>query len=254
MDCQKYFPVGDLNENDAWALFKKMAGACIELYGLQRIAPEVAKKCGGLPVAIVTVAKALKGKQENAWSNALLELERPSLGNMGSVTSETYKCIRLSYNQLNSDELKSIFLLCCTMGFTFDHSVERLLSYGMGLNLLNTVCAMGEARNRVNKLIQDLKNSFLLLETFDDEKFSIHDVVRDAGRAIAINDHNKYTVNDDRILQQDLAKENTLKNCTSITLHDISKLPEELDCPQLKFLLEMSMDCGDIEKVYGESF
>ncbi|TXG69543.1 hypothetical protein EZV62_004478 [Acer yangbiense] len=236
MDCQTYLPVGDLNENDAWALFKKMAGACIELYGLQSIASEVAKRCGGLPVAIVTVAKALKGKQENAWSNALLELERPSLGNLGSVTSKTYKCIRLSYNQLNSNELKSIFLLCCTLVFTSNESVEGLLRYGMGLNLLNTVCAMGEARNRVNKLIQDLKNSFLLLETFDDEGFSIHDVVRDAGRAIAINDHNKYTVNDDRILQQDLAEENTLKNCTSITFHDISELPEELDCPQLKFL------------------
>ncbi|KAK3219324.1 hypothetical protein Dsin_013294 [Dipteronia sinensis] len=102
------------------------------------------------------------------------------------------------------------------MGFTSDHSVERLLRYGMGLYLLNTVCSMGEARNIVNTLIQDLKNFSLLLEAFDDERFSIHDVVRDVGRAIAINDHNNYTVNDDRILQ-DLAEKNTLKSCTFVS-------------------------------------
>ena len=75
----------------------------------------------------------------------------------------------------------------------------------MGLSLLNTVCSMGEARNRVNTLIQDLKNFSLLLEAFDNERFSIHDVVRDVGRAIAKHDHNNHTLNDDRILW-DLAK------------------------------------------------
>ncbi|TXG69535.1 hypothetical protein EZV62_004470 [Acer yangbiense] len=229
------FAVDHLNEKDAWDLFKKVAGGCIEQHGLQLLASDVAKRCGGLPIAIVTIAKALKDKQEHAWKTALLELQRPSLENLGSMTAEAYSCIRLSYNHLNSNELKSIFLLCCTMGFTFDHSVERLLRYGMGLNLLNTVCSMGEARNRVNTLIQDLKNFSLLLEAFDDERFSIHDVVRDVGRAIAINDHNNYTVNDDRILC-DLAEKNTLKNCTSIILHDIAKLPEVLDCSQLEFL------------------
>ncbi|TXG69539.1 hypothetical protein EZV62_004474 [Acer yangbiense] len=204
MNSPTNFPIDHLTEKDAWDLFQKVAGACIEQHDLQSLASEVAKKCGGLPIAIVTIAKALKGKPEHAWRTALLELERPSLENLGSVTVEAYSCIRLSYNHLNSNELKSIFLLCCTLGFTSDHSVEGLLRYGMGLNLLNTVYSMGEARNRVNTLIQDLKNFSLLLEAFEDERFSIHDVVRDVGRAIAINDHNNYALNDDRILQ-DLA-------------------------------------------------
>ncbi|TXG69540.1 hypothetical protein EZV62_004475 [Acer yangbiense] len=236
LDLKKVgIPFGCNHGAYAWDLFQKVAGACIEQHDLQSLASEVAKKCGGLPIAIVTIAKALKGKPEHAWRTALLELERPSLENLGSVTAEAYSCIRLSYNHLNSNELKSIFLLCCTLGFTSDHSVEGLLRYGMGLNLLNTVCSMGEARNRVNTLIQDLKNFSLLLEAFEDERFSIHDVVRDVGRAIAINDHNNYTVNDDRSLQ-DLAEKNALKNCTSIILHDIAKLPEVLDCLNLKFL------------------
>ncbi|TXG69582.1 hypothetical protein EZV62_004517 [Acer yangbiense] len=236
MNSLKNFPVGELDEKEAWDLFKTAAGACIEQPNLQSLAFEVAKRCGGLPIAIVTIAKALKDKKEHEWKNALRELQRPSSNNLvGSVTAEAYSCIQFSYYQLNTDELKSTFLLCCTMAFTSNASFEELLRYGMGLSLFRTVHTMEEARDKVNTLVKKLKDSSLLLDTPDGEGFSIHDVVRDVGRAIAINDHNNYTVHDDGVLR-DLAEENTLKNCTSITLHDISELPEELDCPQLKFL------------------
>ncbi|KAK0595920.1 hypothetical protein LWI29_011077 [Acer saccharum] len=181
MNSPTNFCVGNLNEKDAWDLFEKVAGACIEQFGLQPIASEVAKRCGGLPVAIVTIAKALKDKQVHAWRNVLRELKRPSSENLvGSVTTEAYSCIRLSYNHLETDELKSTFLLCSTMGFTSDASIEKLLRYGMGLNLFKTVYTMEEARDKVNTLVQELKNSSLLLETSDNERFSIHDVVRDS--------------------------------------------------------------------------
>ncbi|KAK2643078.1 hypothetical protein Ddye_024841 [Dipteronia dyeriana] len=218
---------------------KTMLGPCLRRWQvnvLQSLALDVANRCEGLPIAIVTVAKALKGKKEQAWRTALLELQRPSLGNEGSVTAKTYACIRLSYNQLNS-ELKSIFLPCCTVGFTSDESVERLSRYGMGLNLFHTVRTMQEAWDKVITLVQELKNSSLLLEPFDDEQppIHVHDVVRDVGRAIAIHDHNNYIVNDDVILR-DLIEKNTLKNCTSIVLYNISELPEELDRQKLEFL------------------
>ncbi|TXG46194.1 hypothetical protein EZV62_028308 [Acer yangbiense] len=235
MNSPTNFCVGNLNEKDAWDLFEKVAGACIEQFGLQPIASEVAKRCGGLPVAIVTIAKALKDKQVHAWRNVLRELKRPSSENLvGSVTTEAYSCIRLSYNHLETDELKSTFLLCSTMGFTSDASIEKLLRYGMGLNLFKTVYTMEEARDKVNTLVQELKNSSLLLETSDNERFSIHDVVRDVGRAIASNDHNNFTMNDDFILR-DLVEKNGLKKCTSISLLDVAKLPEKLDCPHLTF-------------------
>ncbi|KAK3219078.1 hypothetical protein Dsin_013048 [Dipteronia sinensis] len=63
----------------------------------------------------------------------------------------------------------------------------------------------------------------------------MHDVVRDIGRLIARRDQHMFTMKENLVIQ-DLAEENTLKNCTYIFLHDIAELPEELDCPQLKFL------------------
>ncbi|XP_052477539.1 disease resistance protein At4g27190-like [Gossypium raimondii] len=67
MDAQKNFPIGFLNEKEAWDLFKKMAGNCDESCDLKPIAMEVAKKCAGLPIAIATVARALRNKKLFEW-------------------------------------------------------------------------------------------------------------------------------------------------------------------------------------------
>ncbi|TXG69496.1 hypothetical protein EZV62_004431 [Acer yangbiense] len=63
----------------------------------------------------------------------------------------------------------------------------------------------------------------------------MHNVVRDVGISIARQDQHIFTMKENLVIQ-DLAEENTLKNCTSIILHDIAELPEELDCPQLEIL------------------
>ncbi|KAL5758677.1 hypothetical protein ACOSP7_021288 [Xanthoceras sorbifolium] len=237
MNSLQNFSVGGLSEEEAWDLFKKVAGACIEQHNLQSLAFDVAERCGGLPIAIVTIAKALKDKQEHAWRNALRELQRPSSENLvGSVAAEAYSCIRLSYNHLETDELKSMFLLCSAMGFTSDASIEDLLRYGMGLRLFKTVYTMEEARDKVNTLVQKLKESSLLLDNPDDNCFSIHDVVRDVGRAIASKDHNEITVIDD-VIPWEWKDKIMIKNCTSISLYGIIELPnKELDCPLLEFL------------------
>ncbi|KAL5823790.1 hypothetical protein ACOSQ4_021690 [Xanthoceras sorbifolium] len=235
MGCEINFPLGILDVKEAWNLFKKTTGSCAESYDLKSLAFDVAKRCGGLPIAIVTIANALKNKQACEWENALLELQRPSSESLDeSVTQEAYSCIQLSYNHLNSDELKSTFMLCSTMVFTYDASFENLLRYGMGLNLFKRIKTMEEARQRVNTLVQKLKDSSLLLDTLDKNTFSMHDVVCDVGRSIGLRDRRIFVL-------QDLTEKSTLKNCTSITLHSISELPYELDCPHLKFFYMTSM-------------
>ncbi|KAI9168755.1 hypothetical protein LWI28_001541 [Acer negundo] len=235
MDCQNNFYIDNLDEEEAWHLFKKIAGSCVEGHDLKSLAFDVAKERGGLPIAIVTIAKTLKNKEEYEWKSALQELQHPSFESLEeSVATKAYSCIKLSYNHLETEELKSTFLLCCIMVFIYDASVEGLLRYGMGLRLFNTITTMEATRNRVNTLIQRLKKSCLLLDTTEVERFAMYDVVRDVGRSIAQRDRNMFIVKNDLALR-DLKKKNTLKNCTSITLLDIAKYPGELDCPQLTF-------------------
>ncbi|KAL5756984.1 hypothetical protein ACOSQ2_021730 [Xanthoceras sorbifolium] len=235
MGCENNFPLGILDEKETWNLFKKIAGSCVESHDLQCLAFDVAKECGGLPIAIVTVAEALKNKKECEWKTALHELQHPAFESLeGSVATKAYSCLKLSYNHLEYQELKSTFLLCCTMLLTSNASIEDLMRYGMGLRLFNTINSMEAAWNRVNTLIQKLQKSNLLLDALEDERFSMHDVVRDVGRSIAIKDQHMFIVKDDMALRN-LAKKNPLENCTSITLLDIVELPGELDCPHLTF-------------------
>ncbi|KAK3219076.1 hypothetical protein Dsin_013046 [Dipteronia sinensis] len=140
MNSLKNFSVHRLDDKEAQDLFMKVAGACIEQRGLQSLALDVAKECGGLPIAIVTIAKALKNKEKYEWKSALHELQHPSVESLEeSVAIEAYSCIKLSYDYLKSEELKSTFLLCSTMIFISNASVERLLRYAMGLCLFNTI-------------------------------------------------------------------------------------------------------------------
>ncbi|KAK2640676.1 hypothetical protein Ddye_028471 [Dipteronia dyeriana] len=77
MDSQSNFPIGVLNEEEAWSLFKKTVGNCIEDPNLDSIAKDVAKACRGVPKVIVTKARELKHKGEYEWKNALVELRKP---------------------------------------------------------------------------------------------------------------------------------------------------------------------------------
>ncbi|KAL5825721.1 hypothetical protein ACOSQ3_021784 [Xanthoceras sorbifolium] len=236
MGSKTNFFVDILEEEEARNLFMKIAGVGEEKRDLRSLAFEVAKECEGLLVAIITVANALKNKQECEWRIALRELSNPpSLENVeGSVVKKAYACIHLSYKQLESGELKSTFLLCSTMGCTQDASIEVLLRYAVGLSLFKEENTIEEVRDKVKKLVRKLKDSSLLLGTRNSETFSIHDVVRDVGRWIANKDQHKFTVINN-VIPRHWAGENTLENCTSISLHDIAQLPKPLQCPKLKF-------------------
>ncbi|KAK9215272.1 hypothetical protein WN944_007276 [Citrus x changshan-huyou] len=133
MDSQKNFSVSFLKEEEAWSLFKKMAGDSVEGNELKEVARDVAKECAGLPVAIVTVATALRDNNSLFdWKDALEQLRRPSSTNLMNVQPTAYKAIKLSYDKLAGEELKNIFLL---IGYTAIASIDDLLMYGMGMGL-----------------------------------------------------------------------------------------------------------------------
>ncbi|KGN52674.1 probable disease resistance protein At1g51480 [Cucumis sativus] len=85
MDTQVYFEVKPLSEKESWEFFKNMIGEfdnkCIELIG-----KEMVKKCGGLPIALATIVKTLKGKEVPIWKDALKQLKNPIAVDVKGVT------------------------------------------------------------------------------------------------------------------------------------------------------------------------
>ncbi|KHG18832.1 hypothetical protein F383_25693 [Gossypium arboreum] len=233
MDAQKYFSVGFLNENEAWDLFKKKAGDCVESCDLKPAAMEVAKKCAGLPIAIATVAGALRNKRLFEWKNALRELERPSSSNFTGI-SAAYSAIEWSFNYLESEEVKLTFLLCCVIGH--NGLVEKLMRYIVGLGLFGGVNTMEEARNEVLTVVANLKASSLLLDSYDDEHFDIHDVVSDAALAIASRDYHMLVLRDHIPKEwSDKAKMNSLRAISLPCPQIIVELPKEIEYSGLSF-------------------
>ncbi|TYI08374.1 hypothetical protein ES332_A10G293900v1 [Gossypium tomentosum] len=233
MDAQKYFSVGFLNENEAWDLFKKKAGDCVESCDLKPAAMEVAKKCAGLPIAIATVAGALRNKRLFEWKNALRELERPSSSNFTGIAA-AYSAIEWSFNYLESEEVKLTFLLCCVIGH--NGLVEKLMRYTVGLGLVGGVNTMEEARNEVLTVVANLKASSLLLDSYDDEHFDIHDVVSDAALAIASRDYHMFVLRDHIPKEwSDKAKMNSLRAISLPCPQIIAELPKEIEYSGLSF-------------------
>ncbi|KAJ9180012.1 hypothetical protein P3X46_008321 [Hevea brasiliensis] len=241
MDAQITFAVGVLTDEEAWVLFRKMAGDSVEDPDLQSTAVEIVRECAGLPVAIVTVARALRDKNSFEWKNASRQLKRPNSRNMRGMQAVIYSTLELSYHQLESEELKSTFLICGMMNY--NASIQDLLKYGMGLGLFQDVYTTEEARDRIYTLVRNLKASCLLVDGTNGDCFSMHDVVRDVATSIASRKNHVFVVRDDVELLE-WPDEDTLNKCTAISLQycDIRELPDRLHCPKLKFFY---MGCDD---------
>ncbi|GMI78827.1 hypothetical protein HRI_001552000 [Hibiscus trionum] len=244
MDTQRNFAVGVLKEEEAWHLFKKMAGHCVESSELQPTATEIAKKCGGLPIAIATVARTLRCKNSYEWKNALRELHRPSSSDSTGIAA-VYSAIEGSYSYLKSEEVKQTFMLCCLIGH--NGLIEDLVRYTMGLDLFGGVYTIGESRLKVLTVVAGLKSSCLLLDGYNDKMFGIHDIVRDTALNIASRDRQMLVLRDSDVPKEWSGKEK-MKNCNAISLHSpqiIAELPQEMECSSLS-LFHMAHD-GSVE-------
>ncbi|KAH9752685.1 AAA domain-containing protein [Citrus sinensis] len=163
------------------------------------------KACGGLPIALTTVAKALRNKELPMWRNALQELQTPSEASFDEgVPVEAYSTIELSYN--------------------------------MGLGAFESVHKLEDAHNKLHAWVHQLRDSCLLLEDGSSKFFSMHDVVRDVAISIARRDKIAFAVRNEDVWNWPDA--DALKKYFAICLKDsiINDIPEVLESTQLEFL------------------
>ncbi|XVF56893.1 hypothetical protein PTKIN_Ptkin06aG0157200 [Pterospermum kingtungense] len=245
MGSQENVPIETLKEEEAWDLFQKMATGIVLRHDLQPTAKEVAKKCAGLPIAIVTIGKAMKNKKTLfEWKDALLQLSRPSQRNFKGIPGDVYLAIELSYKFLDEEEYQPTFLLCSIM--SHDAAVEDLLKYGFGLGLFHGVNTIQETRYRVSTLVSNLKASSMLLDGSTPERFDMHDVVRDVAISIATRDRHWLALGRDDVFNG-WSDEEKRRNCKLISLQN-AEVSEffadlgQLECPNLTFLSFSSED------------
>ncbi|XP_052724995.1 uncharacterized protein LOC108335483 isoform X3 [Vigna angularis] len=227
MDCQRkiYLPI--LTDEEAWTLFQNKAlisDATSDT--LKEIGRLISNECKGLPVAIAAVACSLKGKAETEWRVALNKLRHSKPINIERGLTDPYKCLQLSYDNLDTKEAKSLFLLCSVFPEDFEIQIEILTRCAIGLGVVGEVDSYEEARSEVIAAKIKLVSCCLLLDA-DDECVKMHDIVRDMAHIIA-KDENK-------IIKCEVEKDVRVEQ-NSVRYLWCAKFPNDLDCSNLEFL------------------
>ncbi|XP_014504583.1 uncharacterized protein LOC106764739 isoform X2 [Vigna radiata var. radiata] len=237
MDCQKkiYLPI--LTDEEAWTLFQNKALMSKDTpENMQHLAISISKECKGLPVAIVAVASSLKGKKEAIWHSALNKLRSSKPINISRGLQDPYMCLKLSYDNLDTDEAKSLFLLCSVFPEDYEISVECLIRCAIGLGVAGEVDIYEEARTEVTAAKIKLVSSCLMLEA-GDERVKMHDLVRDVAHWIAKNEN--------KIIKCELEKDVSLEE-GSIRYLWCVKFPDGMDCSNLEFLsIQTKLEVSD---------
>ncbi|XP_061965940.1 probable disease resistance protein At4g27220 [Populus nigra] len=247
MKCKEKVLLGLFSEEEAWALFKINADLRDEDSTLNTVAKKVARECNGLPVALVTVGRALRDKSVVEWEVASEELKNSQFRHLEQIDGQknAYACLKLSYDYLTFDETKSCFLLCCLFPEDYNIPIEDLTRYAVGYGLHKDGESIENARKRVYVAIKNLKACCMLLGTESEEYVKMHDLVRDVAIRIASSEKYGFMVKAGIGLLEWPTSNKSFEGCTTISLmeNELAELPEGLVCPQLKVLL-LGLDRG----------
>ncbi|XP_049389739.1 disease resistance protein RPP13-like [Solanum stenotomum] len=127
-----------LNQEDSFRLLEKRVvdnGSCLNDQ-LVELGKSTASKCGGLPLALLVIAKALKGNQtvyfwkrieNNFWQYVMKEND----------TTSCWKIVEASYVSLSS-EMKACFLYCLAFPKGYDIPFQMLIRLWMAEGLIES--------------------------------------------------------------------------------------------------------------------
>ncbi|KAI4356770.1 hypothetical protein L6164_000764 [Bauhinia variegata] len=221
MRIHKDFDLEVLEEDEVGSLFINMVGDVMEDPHKQAIATKIVKLCVNLLILIVTVTKTLKNKELYAWKDAL---------------QKVYSAVELSYNSLESEEIKSLFLLIALAGMSHFYKYD-LLIHCVGQGMFRDVETLEDARNRLHTLTNQLKEKSLLIE---DGKIGvvIHDLVREGAVSLATQDQTAFTTKLYSELKE-WPERDRLHKCKQIFINwcYLPPLPEKLESPELQLLI-----------------
>ncbi|KAJ3703661.1 hypothetical protein LUZ61_007366 [Rhynchospora tenuis] len=202
MEVKRNIRVNVLNSDDAWCLFKqKVTEEIIDSNPLiKKYAMDVVKELSGLPLALITIGRAMHDKKHpSEWERAVKLLKQAHLNDLEFSGSDPsiFHTLKFSYDNLKEDKLKECFLHCSLFPEDYQFRKDNLVEIWMGLGLIdesNIQDAYDVGYWYIGRL-----QAVCLLEIGDNYTGTIkmHDVIRDMALWIANNhgkDGNKWIV------------------------------------------------------------
>ncbi|GMN27375.1 hypothetical protein TIFTF001_001619 [Ficus carica] len=238
-DEKTTFQIKSLTDEEAANLFNKIVGDVKPEF--ESLATEVIKECGGLPLAIVTIASALKINESSSfWRNALRELKRSPTES--EIYGKIYRCFKTSFDALGN-EAKSLLLICGAHKEDENVSLQELTGYVMALDLFGYVYTLKEASDKVESLVNNLKAYCLLSDGDYPRTVKVHDIIRDVAISVAseLEKNPMYCLRESVRLEDCMNRDN-FKDLCAISIPGggggiNDQLPERLASPRLKLLM-----------------
>ncbi|CAK9153520.1 unnamed protein product [Ilex paraguariensis] len=243
MDAQKKVKVECLPWEKAWDLFQKKIGdeTLKSDPAIPGLAELVAKECGGLPLALITVGRAMAYKQTpQAWKHAIKVLKNYAVRFPGMET-KVFCPLHLSYDSLPSDTVKSCFVYCSLYPEDSLILIEDLINKWIGEGFLNEWNdnedgAENQGYDNIDTLLQAC-----LLEKISSDKVKMHDVIREMALWIG----REYEKQTDKFLVRAGGRETKAPEVSkwkevkrmSLMVNKIERLIGTPICPQLTTLL-----------------
>ncbi|ESR40592.1 Disease resistance protein SUMM2 [Citrus sinensis] len=254
MEADRKFLVACLSEKDAWELFREKVGeeTLQSHHDIVELAQIVAKECGGLPLALITIGRAMACKRTaEEWIHAV-EVLRRSAFEFAGLGKEVYPLLKFSYDSLQNETIRSCFLYCCL--YPEDYGILKwdLIDCWIGEGFLEESDRFS-AENQGYYIVGTLIHA-CLLEGIEDDRVKMHDVVRDMALWIAceIEERRHFLVCAGAGLEQAPAVRES-ENVTRLSLmqNQIKILSEVPTCPDL---LTLFLDFNEELEMIADGF
>ncbi|KAI3465704.1 hypothetical protein Pfo_022367 [Paulownia fortunei] len=243
MEAQREIEVHVLSQQEAWDLFKQKVGEeVLSSPRIQDLAKRVAKECGGLPLALITIGRALRNENKiKYWQTALSEL-RNSTASIEGMTNQVFAQLRFSYDRLKDDVTRSCFLYCAL--YPEDHLIEteELIKYWVWEGLLGRSGSQIDKMKLGEMILNELISTCMLESVYQDgstDKYvKMHDLIRDMVIALT-RANSSFMVKSGhglRVLPVENEWPPDLER-VSLMRNDLSSLCCEPKCPKLCTLL-----------------
>ncbi|CAA7409655.1 unnamed protein product [Spirodela intermedia] len=264
MDAQRKVKVPLLNRKSSWTLFCQKMGKGEDQWNdlsIRSLAEAVCQKCGGLPITLITVGRAMAGvTTRDEWQVALMALKSipAELGDM----KEVLILLKFSFDRLKDTSARECLLYCAL--YPEDHNIKipRLIECWVGEGLLDTgrhPDPIERARYRGHLAIKNLKAACLLEDgEVKGRQVKLHDTVREMALWITSGEGDKrgnvFLVNSGEQLRHVPTPERwTEARRISLMRNEIRLLPEEPRCPNLQTLL-LNNNEHHLEEIPGGFF
>ncbi|TYG81654.1 hypothetical protein ES288_D01G022900v1 [Gossypium darwinii] len=232
--------VACLPSGEAFKLFEEKVGSeTLQMHpDIHKLAEAVVEECAGLPLALITIGRAMASKKTSReWEYAVEVLRQSAASVLPGVGKEMYPKLKFSYDCLTSERVKSCFSYCSLYPEDYGIPKDELVDCWIGEGLLDEHTNLSSARNQGHFIIGSLIDA-CLLEKECNHHVKMHDVIRDMSLWIAGESEKEKFFVKSGVQLKEQPKAKKWEEVTRMSLMDnqIENLTEILECPNLQTL------------------